>query len=420
MSERLRVMALLIPEFPGQTHVAMWRLGRAVGRRGVSVLPVSTRRAVDVADVHPFLVEAAERTFFAWPPRLVWVMRGLPGLLAHGAAAVAYVLRCRESGWAQRLRRLPMIVLAAGLAGWCRTNAVDFLFVHSCGEAAHLAALCRLLGGPAYGLRLGGDLDMYGVDQASKMRDAALIVPAAANNAAEIRDRVGVTADRMLTTWLGVDADRFGRIPRAAPVPGGTVRLLTVARLNFTKGHVYAIRAMRILAERGMDLHYDIVGGGDYRPALEAEARALGLSDRVHFHGSLAEDGVMQALGRAHVFVLPSIYKGEAAPAALIEAMASGLPSVATRIGGTADMVEDGIDGRLVPQEDAEAIAAAVSDLVADPARWRAVGDAARTRAERSFDTAIVAQKLIAAIERRLAHGRAVPSGESEVSKDAA
>lgn len=402
MGGRLRVMALLIPEFPGQTHVAMWRLGRAVGRQGVEVKPVSTRRAPDVANVHPFLIEAADRTFFAWPPRLAWVRRGLPGLLAHGAAAVAYVIRCRESRWPQRLKRLPMIVLAAGLAGWCRANAVDFLFVHSCAEAAHLAALCRLLGGPAYGLRLGGDLDMYGVDQRSKMRGAALIVPAAANNADEVRARAGVPPDRILTTWLGVDADRFGLIPREPPATDGPVRLLTVARLNYTKGHVFAFRAMKHLVDSGMDLHYDVVGGGNYRPDLEAEARRLGLMNRIRFHGPCAEDGVMAALGNAHIFILPSIYKGEASPVALIEAMASGLPSVATRIGGTADIIADGVDGRLVPQEDADAIAAAIREIVSEPRKWAAIGAAARNRAVREFDTGIVAERLVAAIERRL------------------
>ncbi|MEO0587338.1 MAG: glycosyltransferase [Planctomycetota bacterium] len=399
----LAVMGLLIPDFPGQTHVAMWRLGRAIGNRGVEVVPISTRRPADTSGVHPFLLETAEKTFYAWPPSAGWVLRGLPSLLRRGWRAVGYAMGCKESSLVRRLKRLPMAVLAAGLAARCRAAGMDFLLVHSCAEAAHLVAMSRLLGGPRYGLRLGGDLDVYGVDHASKMRDAELLVPAAANNAQEIRQRVGIGDERIVTTWLGVDAARFGAVERKAPEAGGPVRLVTVARLNFTKGHRYALEAVKLLADRGVDVRYDVVGSGDHRAALEAQVAELGIGDRVTFHAAQAEAGVMAALAGADVFVLPSIGQGEASPVALCEAMGSGLPAVATVIGGTPQMIDDGVDGRLVPQEDGVAIADAVADLTSDPQRWLSVSEAARRRAMTRFDTAIVAERVVKAIERRLA-----------------
>lgn len=402
-AEKLAVMGLLIPDFPGQTHVAMWRLGRAIGKRGVEVVPISTRRPEDTSGVHPFLLETAGQTFYAWPPSAGWVVRGLPSLLTRGWRAVGYAMGCQQSSLVRRLKRLPMVVLAAGLAARCRAAKMDFLLVHSCAEAAHLVAMSRLLGGPRYGLRLGGDLDVYGVDHASKMRDAELLVPAAANNAQEIRERVGIGDERIITTWLGVDAARFGAVEREAPQPGGPVRLVTVARLNFTKGHRYALEAVKLLADRGVDVRYDVVGSGDHRETLEAQVAELGFGDRVTFHGAQAEAGVMAALAAADVFVLPSIGQGEASPVALCEAMGSGLPAVATVIGGTPQMIDDGVDGRLVPQEDGVAIADAVADLVSDPQRWLSVSAAARRRAMTRFDTAIVAERVVKAIERRLA-----------------
>ncbi|MEM9250734.1 MAG: glycosyltransferase [Planctomycetota bacterium] len=402
-AKQLRIMGLLITDFPGQTHVAMWRLGRAIARRGIKVVPISTKRPTDTAGVHPFLLEAAEGTYYVWPPSAKWVLRGTPSLLTRGWRAIGYLMRCKESGWAKRFKRLPMIVLAAGLAARCRAERMDFLLVHSFAEAAHLVTMSRLLGGPAYGLRLGGDLDVYGVDHLSKTRHAALLVPAAENNADELRDRIRIDDDRLLTTWLGVDADRFGAIERVPPRPGEAVRMLTVARLNYTKGHRYAFQAVRLLADRGVDVRYDVVGSGDYLTTLQTEVAEMGVAERVTFHGAKDEAGVLAALREAHVFVLPSIGQGEASPVALCEAMASGLPAVATVIGGTPQMIADGVDGRLVPQEDGDAIADAVEGLIADPQRWLSVSEAAKRRGAREFDTAIVADRVVGAIERRLA-----------------
>ena len=91
-------------------------------------------------------------------------------------------------------------------------------------------------------------------------------------------------------------------------------------------------------------------------------------------------------VGIAAVVLLTSIGQGEAAPVAVMEAMSCGLPCIVSIIGGTADMIRDGEDGLLVPQEDVEAIAAALRKLVTDPDLRRAMGQAARTSAEEKFD----------------------------------
>jgi colanic acid/amylovoran biosynthesis glycosyltransferase len=112
----------------------------------------------------------------------------------------------------------------------------------------------------------------------------------------------------------------------------------------------------------------------------------------------MSESAVATALAQSDVLLLTSIGLGEAAPVAVMEAMASGIPVIASIIGGTPDMISDGVDGYLVPQEDVAAIAANLRRLAADKALRERIGHAARARAEREFDSRVLANRLLALI----------------------
>src|SRR5262245_33745132 len=114
--------------------------------------------------------------------------------------------------------------------------------------------------------------------------------------------------------------------------------------------------------------------------------------------GTLGEEAVRDLLQRADAFVLPSVGLGEAAPVSVMEAMACGLPVVASVIGGTPDMITSGEDGVLVPQGDEKALADALVRLSRGPEERRRLGRAARARAERSFDSQQTTRRLLEAI----------------------
>ena len=115
-----------------------------------------------------------------------------------------------------------------------------------------------------------------------------------------------------------------------------------------------------------------MVGEGEERPALEAAIAAAGLTDQVLLLGRQPRDRIAELLGEADVVVQPSIVlpsgKTEGIPVALMEALASGVPVVATAVSGVPELVEDGVTGRLVPPGDADALADALVDLQRDPA----------------------------------------------------
>lgn len=208
-------------------------------------------------------------------------------------------------------------------------------------------------------------------------------------------------ADEQAAIGIG-DAGRFAVIPNPVdeaffappppPLPPDGNRppflVAVVARLAAEKGHRFLLRALARAGE-GAGIGAWLVGDGPERAALEAQAASLGVDRRVRFLGLMTD--VRPALAAADALVLPSSY--EAQGIVLLEAMAMGLPVVAADVGGVRHFVEEGRTGLRVPPGDAEALAAALSRLAADPALRRRLGEAGRIHAQ-GFRPAAIANRL--------------------------
>lgn len=165
-----------------------------------------------------------------------------------------------------------------------------------------------------------------------------------------------------------------------APRRGAPSRLLTVARFAHQKGLDILIDAMTMVRP---DATLRIVGDGELRAALTAQAESLGLSaPRVHFCGWTTD--VAAELAGADLFVLPSRAEGQ--PFALLEAMAVGLPCVATNVSGIPDALGQGLLGVLTPSENPKALAEAINAFLAAPAEGWRHADRARANVERNFE----------------------------------
>jgi hypothetical protein len=162
--------------------------------------------------------------------------------------------------------------------------------------------------------------------------------------------------------------------------PDRPLRLLSVGRLHWKKGHEHALAAVRTLVDDGIDVTYRIAGDGDAREPLQYAVRDLGLTDHVELLGARTADEVRELLAWADVFVHPSIT--EAFGVAVAEAQAMGVPVVCSDAGGLPENVADGITGIVVPRRDPVAIADAVRRLASDPGLRSALGLAGRRRAE--------------------------------------
>lgn len=162
-------------------------------------------------------------------------------------------------------------------------------------------------------------------------------------------------------------------------------RLLSVGRVVYQKGLDLALRALADLQDLEWEWH--IAGDGPYRTTLEALIQEHGLQERVHFLGWLERPALIEWYRRANLFLFPSRHEGM--PNAVLEAMAAGLPVIATRIAGSEELVLDGVTGRLVPPEDAAALREALRPLLVQAGLRRQMGSAAleRVRAHYSWES---------------------------------
>jgi glycosyltransferase involved in cell wall biosynthesis len=383
----------LVPEFPSQTHIWMWREIVAMREHGADVRIVSTRRPPLESCRHAFAGEARETTHYLFPPRVGAVLSGLASM----PSAMGYVSRRCESGWRDRLRVLFLSSCACDLLIWSKRFRIRHIHSHSCADAAHVVAMCRAMGGPEYSLTLHGDLPVYGVDHRAKMGRAKFVATAGEHLIDSVVREAGVDPRRVFSNPMGVDTDRFVDLERRQSDPG-RIRLLTVARLHRCKGHVLALRAARRLMEQGIDVRYTLAGDGPHRDEIESEVKSIGLVDRVDLLGSVSEDRVLDLMQTHDVFVLSSIGAGEAAPVGVMEAMSCGMPVVCSRIGSTPQMIEDGRTGVLVDQADVDGLVTALLRLARDVKLREAIGREARAYARAHFDSRAGAERLLSRI----------------------
>jgi glycosyltransferase involved in cell wall biosynthesis len=176
----------------------------------------------------------------------------------------------------------------------------------------------------------------------------------------------------------GIDLTPYAAEPE--PEPG---RILFVGRLRAPKRLDLALQALAILGPQIPEASLDVVGDGPLRAELEELARRLAIDDRVRFLGTRSEGDLPGLVRRAACMLLASEYEG--CPLSIIEAMAGGVPVVATSVGGVPEIVVDGETGLLAGAGDSQAIAAALSAVLSDPERARRLGAAGRERAQNRY-----------------------------------
>jgi glycosyltransferase involved in cell wall biosynthesis len=191
-------------------------------------------------------------------------------------------------------------------------------------------------------------------------------------------------------------------IGRSLPRPA----LISIGRLSPEKGHADLVDALAIVAARGRRVTAVLVGDGPSRADLIARIHAAGLQQWIHLPGYVQQPA--QLLQDADLMVLPSHTEG--LPNAALEAFAMEVPVLATRVGGTPEVVTDGVTGKLVPSRSAESLAAGILAFLDDPEPWRRWARQGRLTVEMHFDFKTRTGKLeaiyVEMVERHAARGR--------------
>ncbi len=191
-------------------------------------------------------------------------------------------------------------------------------------------------------------------------RGAAAVIAKCDEEVAMIRRVDAAVAPLIIPN--GVDLERFQPGP---PIPDdGPLRVICVARMIERKGQHHLIEAVRRLADEGVAVELELVGTGDAEASLRRQAQASGVAGRVAFTGYVPRERISERFQACHVFALPSFNEGLAL--AGLEALASGMPLVLSRTGGTADLVADGVNGLTFDWADIDALTTHLRSLAAD------------------------------------------------------
>jgi len=245
------------------------------------------------------------------------------------------------------------------------------------------------------------------LSRSSLSRSAA--VTGSSNNLLE-RARALGAAGRLEWIPYGADPQEFGtdleireRVRAELGLASDAVAVLGIGRLIPVKGFDYLIEAIALARANCPRVRLVLVGDGDTRAGLEAQAERLGLDGEVTFAGMAKREDVSSYLAAADVVAVPSVhYAGfvDGLPNVALEAMAAGKPLVATRVGGLPDVVHDDLTGILVEERDPSALAAAIVRLANDPDLRNRLGENGRTAIRDSMNWDVVAERFESVYER--------------------
>lgn len=404
MAERSLHLAYLTGEYPRATDTFIQREVAGHRARGVTVSTFAVRRPPTEHMRSDDQVAERERTTAVLPASVG------AAVLAHGRlllrSPTAYLRAVRlawettRSSLRGHLLQAAYFVEAGLLAAELRRRGVDHLHNHLADSSCTVAMLASELSGIPFSFTLHGPTIFYEAHTwrlDEKLRRAAFC----SCISYFARSQAAVFAPERLDSFhvvhCGVDAGTV--VPAGAP--GDRARILYVGRLTTLKGMSVLLNAMVDVIALVPEVELIVIGDGPDRSAFEAEAHRLGIQSAVSFRGVRSPAEVADALASTDVFVLPSFAEG--VPVSLMEALAAGVPVVATPVGGVSELVDDGVNGVLVRPADPCGLAAALVELLGDPDRRVAMGAAGSETVRANFDAAVESGRLLRLIRNHAA-----------------
>ncbi len=211
--------------------------------------------------------------------------------------------------------------------------------------------------------------------------------------------KFGCPASKIITQHSAIDLSRFAFKARSIRTKTDTIRIISVCRLIEKKGVQYTVEAVGKLLAKYPNIEYTIVGDGPLMRTLRRLARSVRGRTRIKFFGCAKQNEVIDLFRKAHIAILGST-KGpdgneEGIPNALKEAMAMGIPVVATDSSGIPELVEHGVSGYVVEQRNANALAKKIEYLITHPEIWKKMGQAGRVMVEDEFDVKKMNDRLV-------------------------
>jgi glycosyltransferase involved in cell wall biosynthesis len=407
--------AWLVSRYPALSHSFIRREVQELRRRGVAIDTFTIRRPPEAELLNPEDRAESAATFAILPAPPLALVATLVRAAATRPRAFVRMLALAFSGSPAGVRaklwRLFWFVEALLLARELERRAIGRLHVHFADAGAEVGRLAAAFLGIPWSLTLHGFADLSG-DSVGALARLVASTRFAACISEFTRTQVARAipaelAQRLHVVRCGLDVGAIEATPAAPHAP--PLRLLSVGRLAPEKGQVGLVDAFADALAAGLDAELVLVGEGGERAKIEEQIARRGVGGRLRLAGAKGEADVDAEYRRCDVFVLSSQMEG--IPVVLMEAMARRRPVVAPRVGGIAELVEDGSCGLLFEGGDWKALAAALVEIGRDPATRIRMGEAGRARVAALHSIATTIEPLlerISAPERPL---RSSPTG---------
>lgn len=405
-------VAFVLKGYPrlSETFIAQEILG--LERAGLPLEIISLRRPTDIKH-HPMHDEIKAPVIYLpeyirdEPIRCFRAWLRVRKLAGYSAAFKAFRKDWARDRTPNRARRfVQAMVLAAERGGF--VSALHAHFIHTPASVARYAAIMLQLdwtcSAHAKDIWTSEDWDL-----ADKLAEADWAVTCTQNGCATLKS-LATKPSRVHLSYHGLDLSRFASFDnrvqtRDGSDAGSPIRFVSVGRAVIKKGYDTLLDALALLPQ---DIHWSFehAGGGELLKDLKQQADRLGISDRINWHGAMAQEDVLKLYRQCDVFVLPCRIAPDGdrdgLPNVLVEAASQGLACVSTNVSGVPELIDDGNQGVLVNPNDPDALAAALSRLARDPALRGRLGVAADEKVRGQFDhLASVKQLMELFTERR-------------------
>lgn len=388
----MREVAYLFERFPSFGQTFCYREVAELERQGTKVQVYSIRRPVDEPE-QDWDEELVRRVHYL--PEENSLVREVDRLVHEGAVPAATREALEKWGRQSDFLRLYQAI-HVGLR--LQETGVRRIHAHFAGMAARTAFWINQFFGIPYSVTAHAN-DIFAprdfvVSLPKLLANAAAVVTVSDYAAEFLRNRFPEAAAKVHRIYNGVDLSRFHPVDPGSGIPA----IVSIGRLIEKKGFADLISACRLLQPRGRDFTCEIIGEGPLGPALQAQIVRDGLEARVKLAGPQTQAQIALRLAHATIFVLPCTREESGGmdnlPTVILEAMAAGLPVVSTPLAGVPEMVENNVNGILVPERDPPAVCAAIEYLIANPEQARRFGDRGRQIAREKFSIEGSAQAL--------------------------
>lgn len=385
-------IAYLTGDYPKVSHTFILREVESLRATGLEVITCSIRKPAATEFKGEEELRARAETFYVIvaarnPLRLLTVQAtALMRSPGRWARALSLAMKTRPPGLKALMWQLFYFAEAAVLADHLRAKGVRHLHNHFGNSSCSVAMLASELSGIPFSFTEHGPAIFFEVDRwalGEKIARARFVVAISHFCRSQLMLFSDPAQwDKITIVHCGVTPSAYGRKPRGE----FGKRVIFVGRLDPVKGAPLLVEAMaRVMADHP-DACLTLIGDGPARALAETRAAALGIAGAVTFAGFQSQGAVAAMLEDADILVLPSFAEG--VPVVLMEAMASRIPVIASRVGGVQELVEDGIAGFAVPPGDIATLAERIGRLMTDHAMATRMGQAGRQMIEQEFDIA--------------------------------